>query len=295
MRVDTLEDVDEIHIGIDVVQDTGRDQALCPADFLGAHLGPTEEPVLPPHRNRAERSLEVVRVDGHLGVRQENLESLLSMECVVRRLRERVRWKQSRLGHLLLQPLEELSHDQFAPAAPLFLFRLGSRGSEAGEFLEPAGVAVDSADRIIVADSGNHRVQVFDSAGEFLFRLGSQGREDGQLGSPRGVAVDSVGRIIVADTGNARVQVFDSAGKFLFRFGSQGREDGQFSLPESVAVGSADRIIVGDNSRMFGSSSMLDLLGPGFLSPAPECAEASRIEAPAPPPVAHSWRRPSFT
>jgi hypothetical protein len=37
------------------------------------------------------------------------------------------------------------------------------------------GVAVDSLDRIIVADTNNHRMQVFDSAGNFLFNSDFRG------------------------------------------------------------------------------------------------------------------------
>ena len=44
----------------------------------------------------------------------------------------------------------------------------GSRGSAAGQFLGPAGLAVDDADRVYVADQGNGRVQALDGTGEWL-------------------------------------------------------------------------------------------------------------------------------
>ncbi|RMF32351.1 MAG: 6-bladed beta-propeller, partial [Candidatus Nitrosothermus koennekii] len=92
------------------------------------------------------------------------------------------------------------------------------------EFNEPTGIAVDNKDRIIVADTYNHRIQVFDSNGKFLFKFGSKGDEDGEFDDPEGIAADSNDRIIVADTYNHRIQVFDSNGKFLFKFGSKGDE-----------------------------------------------------------------------
>jgi len=105
-----------------------------------------------------------------------------------------------------------------------------------GQFFAPNDIATGS---LVVADSGNRRVQVFDSTGNFLFKFGSQcflsngnGCDlsapgaveigDGQFNSIPGIGVDGLGNIYVADGGpNARVQVFDPSGVFLFKFGSQ--------------------------------------------------------------------------
>jgi tripartite motif-containing protein 71 len=57
-------------------------------------------------------------------------------------------------------------------------------------------VAVDDEGRIIVADSGNSRIQVFAPDGTFLAKWGGRG----WMGRPKGVAVDGEGRIIVADS-----------------------------------------------------------------------------------------------
>ncbi|MEM4715292.1 MAG: 6-bladed beta-propeller, partial [Candidatus Nitrosocaldus sp.] len=117
-----------------------------------------------------------------------------------------------------------------------FLFNFGKEGSDDGEFSFPTGVAVDSRDRIIVADVWNNRIQVFDSNGNFLFNFGKEGSDDGEFMFPNGVAVDGFGNIIVADTFNNRIQVFDSNGNFLFNFGKEGSDDGEFSFPTGVAA-----------------------------------------------------------
>lgn len=46
MLVDALEHVDEVRVGIDVVEHAGGEQALDLADLLRAELRPAEEPVL---------------------------------------------------------------------------------------------------------------------------------------------------------------------------------------------------------------------------------------------------------
>ncbi|NJN67890.1 MAG: 6-bladed beta-propeller [Chloroflexaceae bacterium] len=51
----------------------------------------------------------------------------------------------------------------------------GSRGSGAGQFQGPAGIALDRSGYIYVADRHNHRVQKFDADGNFILAWGSKG------------------------------------------------------------------------------------------------------------------------
>ena len=90
----------------------------------------------------------------------------------------------------------------------MHLRTIGSKGSGAGQFNEPRGVAFDSAGHIIVADYGNHRVQVLRySDGSHVRTIGSEGSGNGQFDVPYGVLIDSQGRIIVSECGNHRMQV----------------------------------------------------------------------------------------
>ena len=59
-----------------------------------------------------------------------------------------------------------------------------------------------------VADTKNHRVQVFTGDGTFLTEWGSLGIGPGQFSAPQGIAVDVAGRVYVADSYNDRIQVF---------------------------------------------------------------------------------------
>jgi hypothetical protein len=67
--------------------------------------------------------------------------------------------------------------------------------------------------RLLAADSHNHRVQAFDANGNFLSEFGSQGSGPGQFSLPQGLAVDRLGRVWVADSGNHRIQVLGFDGQ----------------------------------------------------------------------------------
>merc|ERR1719188_164495 len=67
--------------------------------------------------------------------------------------------------------------------------KFGEFGILEGQFTEPSGVAVTEENEIIVADTNNHRIQVFDKEGNFKFQFGEVGKRDGQLLYPNRVAV----------------------------------------------------------------------------------------------------------
>lgn len=93
--------------------------------------------------------------------------------------------------------------------------QFGSQGSGNEQFHWPRYVTVDGRDRIIVADSSNHCVKVFDSTGRFQLKFGSLGSGDGQMKHPRGVCVDPNGDIVVADQDNNRISLYSRDGKFI--------------------------------------------------------------------------------
>ncbi|CAG9764028.1 unnamed protein product [Ceutorhynchus assimilis] len=84
----------------------------------------------------------------------------------------------------------------------------------------PASVAVHGND-IIVADSGNNRVKIFNINGDLLQEIGSLGKNPGQFRSVEVVAVDRFGFILVGDAGNARIQVFKPDGTIVKILGSK--------------------------------------------------------------------------
>ena len=125
-------------------------------------------------------------------------------------------------------------------------------GTGDGEFTSPEGVATDSSSNVYVADTGNNRIQKFNSTGGFLTKWGSVGTGTSQFSGPRGVATDSSSNVYVADTGNNRIQKFNSSGSFITQWGTAGTGNGQFSLPSGVATDSSGNVYVADagNSRI---------------------------------------------
>ena len=125
----------------------------------------------------------------------------------------------------------------------------GSRGSEPGAFTWPRGVAVAPDNHVVVADSSNHRVQVFDAKGRFVKEFGHYGNAEAEFDCQAGVAVNRIGQYIVADRYNHRIQVFDPSGRFLRVFGSQGSSDGKFSYPWGVTTDALGFIYVCDKEN----------------------------------------------
>jgi sugar lactone lactonase YvrE len=124
----------------------------------------------------------------------------------------------------------------------------GSGGTGAGQFESPKGIALDSSGNVWVADTGNNRIQKFNSKGEFLLKFGSAGTGSGQFNQPSGVAIDGEGKVWIADTGNHRVQRFTAEGGFLSSLGSKGAGSKEFESPTGI-VARGTSIIVADTGN----------------------------------------------
>jgi hypothetical protein len=97
--------------------------------------------------------------------------------------------------------------------------KFGALGAAKSQFNSPHGFCLGfEGEDIIVADTNNHRIQIFSSTGEFRYAFGSPGREEGQLWYPRKVTVmPNSGKFVVCDRGNerSRMQIFSKDGVFL--------------------------------------------------------------------------------
>ena len=126
---------------------------------------------------------------------------------------------------------------------------VGKHGTESGEFYFPWGVTCDSTGNVYVADSANHRIQVFTASGKFLRKFGHRGKGEGELKWPVGVAVDSRGMVFVSESNNNRISVFTTEGQFVKSFGRHGTKPGEFRNPLWLAVDDYDVLCVCDNGN----------------------------------------------
>ena len=122
----------------------------------------------------------------------------------------------------------------------------GTGGHGDGEFWWPSSIAIDSQDRVYIADEGLQRVSSFDKDGTFLNQWGVKGTEDGQLEYPSSIAFDSEENLWLTDSGNHRVQRFTKEGKFISAWGKRGSESGEFQGPWGLALTETGDVYISD-------------------------------------------------
>jgi uncharacterized protein (TIGR03663 family) len=115
----------------------------------------------------------------------------------------------------------------------------------------PTGLASDSDGNVYIADTGQHRILVFNPQGDLLSSFGSFGSGLGQLYEPRGIAIDDAGFIYVADTWNARVVKYSPEGEPLKAWGS-GEEE----------LGDGRRATITDGTQAGNEAEPLGFFGP---------------------------------
>ncbi len=97
-------------------------------------------------------------------------------------------------------------------AAGAFLSEFNGAATPDGGFVA-AGIAIDSADNVFVADVNAYTVRKFDSAGKYLSRFNGSETPFGFI-EPKAIAIGVDDQIYVSD-GFGGVKIFSSAGKYL--------------------------------------------------------------------------------
>ncbi|MBU6428956.1 MAG: SMP-30/gluconolactonase/LRE family protein, partial [Cyanobacteria bacterium REEB65] len=130
------------------------------------------------------------------------------------------------------------------------------------EFHEPAGIGVDLAGNVYVADQDNCRIRKIapDGSVTTLAGDGTRGYRDGpgdqaEFDFPDGLAVDGMGTVYVADRCNHRLREIAPDGYVTTLAGSDpGSQDGsadeaRFSFPSGIAIDAWGRLYVSDSGN----------------------------------------------
>ncbi len=124
--------------------------------------------------------------------------------------------------------------------------RFGRPGKGPGEFDAPVGIGVDPAGRLLVADRGNRRIQIYSPEGAFVRQFAVPER-------PIDVAASRDGReLYVTANRRHRLLVYRPDGRLLREWGRNGADRGEFRYPATVAVLPKRRLAVVDvfNTRV---------------------------------------------
>jgi len=149
------------------------------------------------------------------------------------------------------QPKPEVELPPEEPRAPINTndavpaFR-GGDGNTPGKFSKPRGIAADNKGNFYVSDTGNDRIQKFDSDGKFVAIIGDPGEREGKIKEPNGLAVDADGNVYVADAHNMKFLKYNPEGVFVKEFNGP---DSGFYGPRDLAIGPNNQIYIVDQGR----------------------------------------------
>lgn len=119
----------------------------------------------------------------------------------------------------------------------------GSEGTKPGELIEPVGIAVDAEGRVIVADTGNRRLQIFDADGNYQSEVRVSGWEE--FYSEPYVAVMNDGSYVVTDSYNHRCARYVD-GQLEMSWGKTGSDGGEMNRPIGIAADNQGGVYVAD-------------------------------------------------
>lgn len=117
---------------------------------------------------------------------------------------------------------------------------------EGWSFVEVAGVAVDSQDRVYVFNRGAHPMIVFDKEGQFLDAWG-----EGVFANPHGLFIDRDDHLWCADNFDHTVRKFSTDGRLLMTLGEPGiASDTGFKIDHSPVCCAAGPFNMVTNAAM---------------------------------------------
>ncbi|HWA28885.1 MAG TPA: immunoglobulin domain-containing protein [Lacunisphaera sp.] len=169
-------------------------------------------------------------------------------------------------------------------------------------FASPRAIAIDAADNLYVADTGNHTIRKITPAGLVTTLAGSAGQSGSTDGagtaarftSPQGIGVKSDGSVYVCDTGNRTIRKIATTGLVSTYAGSPGVSGSvggavsaaRFRTPAGMAIDPAGNIYIADTTdrtirRITPSNIVITMAGSGLAAGTQDgTGTAARFTAP---------------
>src|SRR5581483_6277029 len=116
-------------------------------------------------------------------------------------------------------------------------------------FFGPREIVVSPNGAFYVADTGKHRVVMFDKDGKKVRAFGTKGDKQGEFNEPIGLALDQAGNLYVADRLNFRIQVFTADGQFIRDWKVKGWSPEQIDMEPHLAMDQAHGLIYASDGR----------------------------------------------
>ena len=144
-----------------------------------------------------------------------------------------------------------------------YKFSWGESGIDAGQFMRPHNIAIDSNDKVYVVDREAHRIQIFDPRGKFITMWNNIHRPDSMVLWQDHIYVGELNGTGAAPPDGApgqghRVTIYDLDGNRVCMIGApeEGEGPGQFIAPHGIAVDSKGDMYVGEVSYTIRGQNM---------------------------------------
>ncbi|MCP5108136.1 MAG: 6-bladed beta-propeller, partial [bacterium] len=123
-------------------------------------------------------------------------------------------------------------------------------------FRFPMDIKIGKDGLVYIVDSGNHRVQVFDHAGNFKRALGEKGKGPQGLLRPCAIAFDKDKNLVVSEMDNHRIQFLDPVGRYLHSFKTVN------AVPAIISTTRKNELAAYSFKKSFNSGTLITLYTP---------------------------------
>lgn len=118
-----------------------------------------------------------------------------------------------------------------------------------GDAYGPGEIAIHPDGSIWVANSSQHRIDIFSPTGTSTGHLGTPGTADGTINYVLGLAIDNAGTIYQADN-STKIQMFSSDGAYIKKIGAAGNNTKEiFHFPTSIDFDKTGNLYVINHDR----------------------------------------------